>query len=474
MSAKKSGLNRKVPQFSVPLPPSSLQQRSQNTYRLTPDLLLMDRESAKSDNYFNTMEIYSMPETAKLTVQNPPTMQDFMRQTTEIGEEIKQISELFKQISPQRSKKAKTLKDDEEIVWEDIDKILVQNSIQPLSMVADSDPPVPEYSSLASTVVSLARLVSQSPYIQDSLKYNNSIVSELRADVTKLKKENKSLRHELRKIKSEKVSLLEENMKLKSNTEMVSRNEGEIFKTFIHRSFDPNHYTDRKIMSLISMYEKNKLEFEKELIDLKSQILAYRSQEAYSNRSSAQYDWNATRSSTNSPDFLNNSLKSIFEVLTVSNTQEALHSIEKMQDVIKVIPNIEKFVSLVYNELLPSSSSSSNTHDIGFYMERIIPSIRSMKNSLDSAKKLRQILCENLDLSPDTTDEVIVDKTLAIKHFRKLFGETENDLENIEEVYIFVYEMKNFLSHTKELLGTKNDISINLLINEIIAKLTDN
>jgi predicted nuclease with TOPRIM domain len=156
---------------------------------------------------------------------------------------------------------------------------------------------------------------------------------------------------------------------------------------------------------------------------------------------------------------------SIAELLCIKNTHNLVPSVDKMQRVVRAVPKLEQFIKGICSEVFP------NDPDFGAgKMEQVLPTVKRWKfqlEYLDSLKAFRAQVCQlaGLDGSSEAPDFDIVRvrQLRALKappdnkvftHLQSLFDiEREEDvLPAINQIYLFVVEMKALVKYLRETL----------------------
>lgn len=95
----------------------------------------------------------------------------------------------------------------------------------------------------------------------------------------------------------------------------------------------------------------------------------------------------------------------------------------------------------IHTKLLPKHSEN---HEIA---AEILKKLGKITAAHKAAKLFRKKICEAIQKSPDSADELLLYEIEAISLFRKLFSVDKNEKIHkiIHEVFIFVHDIKNFL-----------------------------
>lgn len=317
-----------------------------------------------------------------------------------------------------------------EVFWEQINFILTEQGFSPLKLVYENSAVNPDYSSLAETVVNLLNIIISKNNKHQSVRQSQNLSEKLTKLQVELSDSKNSIQVLNEKIKHLTVKLTERKEKIRNLYEKINRSKElhdiletlnsdvrdrpkEIFRRIMHRDYNPEHENDLKTMSVILLYEHQRIDNEHELEIRKI------------NENSAEADH----------------LKFILNKLEVSSPQVAIDVIDKMHKVVLMVPNIERFISSVYRVIF----SPDQSQDFQVNMDQIIPTIVSMKMRLISLEILRKNICENFELDMNSADSLITQKSEALNHFNRLFQNSGNEAKTMEEIFIFVHEMKKFI-----------------------------
>ncbi|CAG9332281.1 unnamed protein product [Blepharisma stoltei] len=341
-----------------------------------------------------------------------------------------------------------------DVLWEQINLIFKEHDFPQMKLVQSENKLIPDYSSLAETVLSLFNYVSsnEKSYRTKIEKMKNALETSQEA-LNKLNEKYQELKLKLKKRNQKIEDLIEKLTKfndldniLKAIHTNAKNKSREIFKQVMHREYDPDLEADLQVMSVILLYEHSKI----------STGNSYQ-------KSSTEEEEKSSESSTD-----NSILPLILNKLEVKSPSQALEVIQKMQQVILIIPNIESFISSIYKVLFTPEPAA----DISINMEQILPTIISMKIKLISLERFRRSICENFELDVNNPDEVVIHKSEALNHFNRLFKTAGNESRTVEEVFIFVHEMKKFLKIAREILNLGDQIAVGSVLEKIIKVLS--
>ena len=160
-------------------------------------------------------------------------------------------------------------------------------------------------------------------------------------------------------------------------------------------------------------------------------------------------------------------LHQIQSILDLKTESQILEAIKKMLQVIRALPGLEHFIKTVSAEVVDIDASASGIDDI-------IPTIKAWKSKsaqYDELSQFRVSLCKALSLDPAMPLPDLVSATQQRKvreassesgHFRKLFAvnSTEDGLQALNQVFLFVHEMKGLLQFARDELGMDSSVSV--------------
>jgi hypothetical protein len=363
------------------------------------DISFDDYDVMSSQNYtgkkINGLELYEdCPDSSK---QLPNSLQEFLFQSDQIQLDIKKLTEL----SPE---KASLFKEINEKIKRLGYKITVGQD------------------SKANTLLELlGEVLSDFLYTTAKLEDQERTLIEIN-DTSKLldmEKRNKSI------------------YKLFEYESIESKLEN-LFKEIMNRNFNKKNDDDHNIMSfikyteiqrdkLINKIQELNLQAEKSCIDLKD--LETKNKELYSKLKKSNISIEN-----------NEKLKIIDQVcrdLSIKSIKELPDVIGKFQQVMVALPNVEKFISEVSEELLAEQSSKK--------LDDIIPKIRAHKKLIVEAEDFKKRVSQ-----AHGTEKLkdIIAYGKGFSHFCKLFEVTNTDkvISVVEELFYFVHQIKGFLS----------------------------
>ena len=437
-----------------------------------------DQELNKSDT-FTTLPINTSNNTPDYLHPKPgsrfsnkteftSSVQEFLKQSTEIQDEIRKLSEICQQISPKFTG-SKNIEIPEKPDWEKVNQLIKSCNLTPLIIENDEA----NHESLTETFLEIIYEYSAQLGISEQAKNETNQLEKI---VNEIQEKNKSLEQKLENLKSrkniesevrelEKISKTMENkfkkMKenLKEKEEIIRelrKNMGkndkefentngasginrskEIFEIFMGREFKERSKSDSKVIKIIDMYEKYKYKLENVSPDLNM-----------------------------SPDL--NELQVILDELEVVSANDALVIISRLKQDAMFSADAENFIQEIYHELFLRSLTSKESARSEEILVEILSKISEIKNSLISIGEFRRDLIHTMQCKRNTTNEKIIEKAKVIGYFRKLFqiGEEENEFKIVHDIFFFVHEIKIFLQQARSIIG-KESTSLSSLLEEI-------
>lgn len=172
-------------------------------------------------------------------------------------------------------------------------------------------------------------------------------------------------------------------------------------------------------------------------------------------------------------------LGQIVDLLDLKSDRQIVPALQKMLQVIRALPGLEHFIKSVRAEVLPSSSSA---------VDEVLPTIRSWKHKAklwDEQGNLKGQICKLVGIDPAANlSEMVPSMQLsAIRsltkpsenlYFRSLFeiAPGEDLTQAINQVFLFVHEMKTLLQFCREVLVLGPSLSLQEQIDRIKLRLS--
>jgi hypothetical protein len=415
-----------------------------------------------SDNY--SVEDNSEDDKDKSNYTSSPnkgvtsSVQEFLKQSNEIQEEIRKLSELCQQISPKKDsfiEEAPREKEDFEgdhVVWEQINNLLTTHGFAPLTINQDDyDQDYPDPSSAQDTLV---ELITEYSNLSRNFEELNSSYKELEEEY-KAKclqaEKNKGIEEKIRNLDKinrqlqEKLAKQQENFK--SREEKVVNQKiktfGErpvsIFKAFMDQDYNPLRDNDAKIMAIIQNYEEQVQKLLQDLQSSRREVEGLNSSFKKLKEKSVENDQSYQRPRIQKDDESQEKLKVLQNVvsqLSLKSYLEIPNALHKIQQVMMTLPGIDKFVKQICEEIMISPGSR---------LEEVIESLKELKRKVIQGEKFRNNVFDQLNAS---SENEVLDKIKGFMYFCKLFEirPREDVIASVESIFFFVHEIKMFLA----------------------------
>jgi len=410
------------------------------------------------------------------------SVQEFLKQSAEIQSEIKKISDLFYQLSPEQgeieenSDESKLEEESSGVMWKEINHLLMNYGFNSVSLASSGEP---DPTSLADTLVDLLYAYKdQQQVLKETREELEASIQEIKdqklqksdfekksntyleSQLREFEKKTKHLNYQLKKFKSSnnkkdcKISELEnkldnlETLKSLSQilTEKTKHRNTAIFKNLLNKEYDPSSGQDLKVMTLIKLYEKEFKNYQEQIKELNKELENFYKQNYYSSEEDENSDL-------------------VLQKLEVKSVPEALEAIEKIQAVVREVPSLERFIEEVCAEVLSDKPKSM------YRVDAVVPTIAELKSELSDLRNLRIDLCEAFG-AKEAFDSDLVEKARALAHFRRLFQiQSQKEVTVMDNVFLFVHEIKMFLQYARRALGSSESKPLNLLLQEISERL---
>ncbi|CAG9322741.1 unnamed protein product [Blepharisma stoltei] len=361
-----------------------------------------------SDPNTSLLEHLKTAEISKSLFEKP--INDFLKESNEIQEEIKILTEMCRS-------QIQTTED-----WDYINELLLKNDFDAIFINSYGTPDI------KSIIDAILALISEYEKLK-SQNYNEKTPrSSMRAS-----------------------SPIPES----SSTPRNRSKKDDYFRVFwnvLHKDYDNSSPYDQSVLSYISQSEEHKLIYEGKLTSYQDQISFLKSRL----KEVDQRNYFSSPESYESPYKESTiGLKEIASALGVDSIDEILSAIEQMNKVLKVVPNLERFIEDVCQELLPSTVKEQTYESYSKAFEEVIPTIKELKSLIDHLHNFKQKVYSSLKLQLNTPESVVLDSIKAIRYFEKLFEVKMGDdlLGVMEQLFLFVHEMRLFVQNMKNALG---------------------
>ena len=394
------------------------------------------------------------------------SVQEFLKQSTEIQDEIRKLSEICQQISPKFTNSRK-IEIPEKTDWEEINELIKSCNLLPLIIEDGQVTHNSLIDTFLETIYEYSAQLGISEQAKNEMKKLESILNDIQEKNQHLEqkienlKSRKNIENEVReleriskimetKFKKMKASLKEKEeiiqelrYKVEKNDDMFENTNNligndrskEIFEIFMGREYKERSQSDNKVIRIIEMYEKYKYQIENENPGL-------------------------------------NDLQVILDELEVPSANDALMIIARLKEEAFYSVDTERFIQEIYHELFLRPLVSKQSVKSEEVLFDILSKVSEIKISVISAGEFRHNLINAMECKKSINNEEIIEKAKIVSFIRKLFqiDEEENEFKIIHDIYFFVHEIKIFLQQARSIMG-KDSISLSALLKEISQRL---
>lgn len=425
--------------LSPPRPPKASELNSSDSFS--------NSQSYKTNNTPDHFKTKIQPKGSKKS-EFTSSVQEFLKQSTEIQDEIRKLSEICQQISP-KFQDSKVLEIPEKLDWEKANEVLVSLGYPQFDVSSNEVP----YDALAETFFQLLNDYSNQKGIlaqnkETLLRQEKEIEFLLQEKTEKLKDKKHSNRQnfeqeiqELEKMTRDmevRFKKMKEKLKEKEMIIKGLRGSGvvqeefqsfekmrKIFEGFLFREFREKSKTDQRILSLIEHYE---------------------------NKGPGQ-------------------LQVVLDELEVFSGNEALSAIAKLKQEAFVYQETEKVMQELFYQLFTKPISGSFSVKFESVYEDILAKVNDLINTVKYLEEFKSNIIQALGLKKTAGHSEILEKLQSANKIRKLFKieNDPNEAENIENLFLFVHEMKMFLKKLRESLG--KDLGVAELLEEVLSRI---
>ena len=417
-----------------------------------------------SDNYYDEDNYEADEDKDKETFNSSApnkgvssSVQEFLKQSNEIQEEIRKLSELCQQISPKKDSFIEEVPRDKEdydegehVIWEQINNLLTTHGFNTLALIQDDyDQDIPDPSSAQDLLV---QLITEYSNLSRSFEELSSAYKELDAEYkSKCQQADKSRTLE-EKVKNldkinrqlqEKLSKQQEPSKPQTKAQ-TSRPRGvpdrctSVFKAFMEQDYNPNRDNDAKIMAIIQNYEDQNQRLAHDLNSSRKEMESLNHSYKKYKEKSIESDQSYTRQTRPRDEETNEKLKvlqNIVNQLSLKSYTEVPSAINKLQQVMMTLPGIDKFVKQICEEIMISPGSR---------LEEVLESLREIKRKVLVGEKFRSAVFDQMNVR---NEGEVFDRVKGLLYFCKLFEIKPRDdlVSAVESIFFFVHEIKMFL-----------------------------
>lgn len=425
-------------------------------------------DSYDSDNYFGEENSQLADDSDKPTYTSPSpgkgvssSVQEFLKQSNEIQEEIRKLSELCQQISPKKDsfiEEAPKEKEDYEenhVAWDEINNLLNSHGFNTLALYTDEyDQEVPDPVSIQDSVVEL--ITEYSNLYRNYEEISNSykeLEEEYKSKSNQIER-NKSMEEKMKNLDKinrqlqEKVNKQQELLKGKEEALIkvsTQRNKSlgdrpiNVFKAFMEQEYNPMRDNDAKVMAIIQNYEEQVQKLLKDLNSSKREIdsmnQSFKRLKDRSVESENSYHHSKVTNDVEIQDKLK-VLQSAVSQLSLKSYNEIPKALNKIQQVMLTLPGIDRFVKQICEEVMLSPASR---------LEEVVETLREMKRKCSAGDKFKNTVFEQFGAN---SDHEVFERVKGYLYFCKLFEIRPRDdiVASIESIFFFVHEIKMFLA----------------------------
>lgn len=421
-----------------------------------------------SDNYFGEENSQLADDYDKPNYTSPSpgkgvssSVQEFLKQSNEIQEEIRKLSELCQQISPKKDsfiEEAPKEKEDYEenhIVWDEINNLLNSHGFSTLALYSDEyGQEVPDPVSIQDSVVEL--ITEYSNLYRSFEEINNSykeLEDQFKSKSTQIER-SKNLEEKMKNLDKinrqlqEKVNKQQELLKEKEEvlvkvasqkTKSLGDRPINVFKAFMEQEYNPMRDNDAKVMAIIQNYEEQVQKLLQDLNSSKRELdslsQSYKRLKDRSIESDNSYQKLKASRDNESQDKLK-VLQSAVSILNLKSYTEIPNALNKIQQVMLTLPGIDRFVKQICEEIILSPTSR---------LEEVLETLKDLKRKAAAGEKFRNTVFEQFGAN---SEGEVFERIKGFLYFCKLFEIRQRDdiVASIESIFFFVHEIKMFLA----------------------------
>jgi hypothetical protein len=168
----------------------------------------------------------------------------------------------------------------------------------------------------------------------------------------------------------------------------------------------------------------------------------------------------------------NKIVNDLAEMLEVSPL-EVLPTVSALKSAYDVLAESDSFILLISKELIPPSELEKLTNNRQVLMKQILVYIKSLKVSITEYNRFFSSLIQATGVSQDNIESYVVECTNSVKYFEELFDveETDNIMGIMEQVFLFVHEMRMFLQYSRRVLQLEQDMPVGMVLEAIKERL---
>lgn len=310
------------------------------------------------------------------------------------------------------------------------------------------------------------------------------------------------------------LQALEDVLRLYESRNIIGNNENteQVFHSIYGKSSNPKSQNDMNLFNLISLYENKISSMQKETsalvneIKQKKQLMAQiednmkqshlrvvnelktrlkdceeKYVELKNNHQRAQQEIKKEKDplsnfKLNEEAQINKSIiDEVCGVLGLKNPKLIVRSVKKLEQVLRAVPQLEKFIKDVCTIVFPELKEERFMHKYSQKMELVIPTLEETFAELEQLKNSKSSIRSPISNPHKEEDKKTNQKFFGIKkqfsfeeqamqHFCYLFEISDDKnliYETMNQILLFVQETRSFLKMSKSALGMKESASLN-------------
>ena len=162
------------------------------------------------------------------------------------------------------------------------------------------------------------------------------------------------------------------------------------------------------------------------------------------------------------------------EMLEVSPL-DIVSSVATLKTAYDILADTDSYILQISKELIPSSELEKCTNSRHFLMKQTLSYVKSLKVSITEYNRFFTSLIQSSGISEETIQNYLIDCTKSVKYFEELFDveENENIMGVMEQVFLFVHEMRMFLQYSRRMLQLEQAMPVGMVLEAIKERLCD-
>ena len=359
--------------------------------------------------------------------------------------------------------------------WKHINSMLGKYNLPTIAITKDEyEREYPNLNSIGETLIEIiAEVNNLKRNVKDKEQENTRLYSELES----VYETNEKLKYDLDKL----IKSQQEQRASLTPTKKLGLLKGEdIFRAVLNRNFNPKSKGDSSIMTIIKSYEERIQTLEAELSKYTSTrtsqslnpITSPDSNTIGSIPSSVKKNFRQHSFGESDYDEYNKIVNDLAEMLEVSPL-EVLPTVSTLKSAYDVLAESDSFILSISKELIPPSELEKSANNRQLLMKQILAYIKSLKVSITEYNRFFSSLIQATGVSQDNIEGYVVECTNSVKYFEELFDVEENDnvMGVMEQVFLFVHEMRMFLQYSRRVLQLEQDMPVGMVLEAIKERL---